>query len=99
MKTYKLYTATERGDYFEEYYTKQELLKFKMEEDWELFECAEYMVSAFNRGEKDVTQKRYAYKLELLTIEVVGSNQFYGLNISAEMYQAELPKLYSRINI
>ena len=93
---YKLYTVEEDGKTFhEEFYTKKQLLRYKMKNDEEvsLFECAERMVFAFNRGTKSkrgfTENKRYAYKLEKVTVQVLGSEAYYGLNISSSMCEAE----------
>ena len=86
---YKLYIATESGDLTTEFYTKKELEKHRYDESESLFELAERMVYKFNRYEKDQTKKRYAYKLEKVSVVVLGSEQYYGLNISTEMCNPE----------
>lgn len=92
MKTkYKLYLADEEGELYEEFYTKRELVHFKIDktEDISLFECAERMVHKFNRSLKEGESKRYAYKLERVTVTVLGSYPYYGLNISLSMCEPE----------
>lgn len=88
---YKLYTAEENGNTLKEYFTKKELLQYKITKDEEitLFECAERMVGKFNRTVKEGERKRYAYKLEKVTINVLGSEVYYGLNVSNEMTKPE----------
>lgn len=89
---YKLYTVEEDCKTFhEEFYTKADLLKHcvNLEEDITLFECAERMVYKFNRTLKEGELKRYAYKLEKVTVRVLGSEAYYGLNISEQMCAPE----------
>lgn len=88
---YKLYTATERGQYFEEFYSKPELEKHKIEpdEDIDLFECASRMVNRFNRTLREGEDSRYAYKLEKISVRVIGSFAFSGLGVSHEMCEPE----------
>lgn len=86
---YKLYTAQEDGKTLTEFYSKKDLDRFKYEDSDTLFECAERMAYKFNRGVKDGEQKRYAYKLEKVTVEVLGKEEYYGMNISSQMYEPE----------
>lgn len=86
---YKLYTAQEDGSILKEFFTKKEIEKFRTEDDQTLFECVESMVFKFNAGIRDVEKKRYAYKLEKVTVEVIGSQEYYGLNIGSEMCEPE----------
>lgn len=89
---YKLYTIEEdRATIHKELYTKSELEKFKVipSEDIDLFECAERMVGRFNRTLRDGGLKRYAYKLEKVSVQVIGSEEYYGLHVSPEMCKPE----------
>jgi hypothetical protein len=89
---YKLYTVEEdRQTFHEEFYSLKDLNKFKIQpdEDIDLFECAERMVNKFNRSLQKGENKRYAYKLEKVTVRVIGSAPYYGLNISQEMCEPE----------
>lgn len=61
-------------------------------EDIDLFECAERMVNKFNRQKPkrgNQIVKRYAYKLEKVSVNVIGSFPYYGLNISNDMCKPE----------
>jgi hypothetical protein len=88
---YRLYYIEEEGrKTFIETVTKKQLLKFKFDsEEINLFELAERMMAKFNRGVAKGESKRYAYKLEKVTVQVIGSQPYYGLNISTEMCEAE----------
>lgn len=89
---YKLYTIEEDcRTVHQEYYSKADLVKHKTnpDEDIDLFECAERMVHRFNWTLKDGERKRYAYKLEKVTVRVLGSEEYYGLNVSPEMCEPE----------
>ncbi len=89
---YKLYYASEGGEYGEEIYTKKDLLKYHYDklEDVNLWECAELMMSNYNRTIKgDGEKSRYCYKLEEIKIKVLGSFPYYGLLVSDEMCKPE----------
>ena len=87
---YKLYAIDENGKEHREFYTKKELEKYQLpNEELNLFECAERMIFAFNRGVDEEEDKRYCYKLEKVSVQVLGSEPYYGLNVSEEMCRAE----------
>jgi len=91
-KKFKVYTVEEDTQTFhEEFYKKKELVKYKIDpdEDIDLFECAERMVNKFNRTLNKGENKRYVYKLEEVTVRVLGSEAYYGLNISEDMCKPE----------
>ncbi len=90
---YKLYSIEENGKIHEEFYTKKELEQHRQEVDENLFECAEHMVFAFNSSIKrrrgNEQPKRFAYKLEKISVNVIGSEPYYGLNVSSDMCEPE----------
>lgn len=87
---YKLYAIEESGKEHREFYTKKELEKYQLpNKELNLFECAERMVYEFNRGVSKEEDKRYCYKLEKVSVQVLGSEPYYGLNVSEEMCKAE----------
>lgn len=87
---YKLYTIEEGGKEYREWYTKKQLQKYQLPEGGlSLFECAERMVFKFNRSIRDSEKERFAYKLEKVSVSVVGSEAYYGLNVSQEMCDPE----------
>ena len=91
-KKYKAYMIEEDGKtVHEEFYSKKELNKHKIDpdEDIDLFECAERMVNRFNRSLQEGEEKRYLYKLEEVTVRVIGSEAYYGLNVSQSMCEPE----------
>ncbi|MTB53025.1 hypothetical protein [Lewinella sp. W8] len=88
---YKLYYATNGGEYGEEFYSKADLMKHNYAEEGEdvdLFECAGFMLDRFNR-KAEYSKKRHCYKLEKVTVRVLGSYPFYGLNVSEAMCEPE----------
>lgn len=91
MIKYKLYTVTNNGIYLKEYFSKSEIEKFRTEDEQTLFECAENMIYKFNRGCLTECEKRYVYKLEKVTVRVIGSQEYYGLNIGSADCEPEFP--------
>lgn len=89
---YKVYSIEISGKEHHELYTKKEIEQFQLDdESLTLFECAERMVSQFNRRVENQEDKRYCYKLEKVSVQVLGSEAYYGLNVSNEMCK---PKFY-----
>lgn len=86
---YKLYLATKSGELMTEFYSKKELERYRKEDSENLFECAEHMIFRFNRNLDDDEEKRYAYKLEKVSVRVIGIEPYYGLNISDDMCKPE----------
>lgn len=91
MIRYKLYYANGNGNTNSEYFTKNDILKFKREEFDTLFEMAEHMMFKFNQSlaRHEHMDKRYCYKLEEVRVKVLGSEQYYGLKIGEDDIKPE----------
>lgn len=87
---YKAYYAEEdNNDIITEFFQGSSLKRFVQDfpDSGNYFEALEYFI--YNVYNKKNTVKRYPYKLEKITVELIGSQDFYGLGISPKMCEIE----------